>query len=76
VSTEKVQIVERAMNKLTRPSLDSQAVQTAEQLLTEHAVILAPAELKRFAQAWRMLSTRTDRNPSMTSCNKTAATSN
>jgi Domain of unknown function (DUF222) len=51
VSTEKVQIVERAMNKLTRPSLDSQAVQTAEQLLTEHAVILAPAELKRFAQA-------------------------
>ncbi|HEY6812000.1 MAG TPA: DUF222 domain-containing protein [Propionibacteriaceae bacterium] len=51
VSTEKVQIVERAMNKLTRPSLDSQAAQTAEQLLTEHAVILAPAELKRFAHA-------------------------
>ena len=51
VSTEKVQIVERAMNKLTRPSLDLQAVQTAEHLLTEHAVILAPAELKRFAQA-------------------------
>jgi hypothetical protein len=52
VSTEKVQIVERAMNKLTtRSSLDLQAVQTAEQLLTEHAVILAPTELKRFAQA-------------------------
>jgi hypothetical protein len=32
VSTEKVQIVERAMNKLTRPSLDSQAVQTAERI--------------------------------------------
>jgi hypothetical protein len=51
VSTEKVQIVERAMHKLTRPTLDPATVETAEQLLTEHAVILAPAELKRFAQA-------------------------
>jgi hypothetical protein len=51
VSAEKVAIVERAMHKLTRPDLDPHAVQTAEELLTEHAVILAPAELKRFANA-------------------------
>jgi hypothetical protein len=51
VSTEKVQIVERAMHNLTRPTLDPAAVETAGQLLTEHAVILAPAELKRFAHA-------------------------
>ena len=37
VSTEKVQIVERAMHKLSRPDLDPEAVETAEQLLTEHA---------------------------------------
>ena len=34
VSTEKVQIVERAMHRLTRPTLDPAAVETAEQLLT------------------------------------------
>src|SRR6476659_3866811 len=51
VSTEKVAIVERAMHKLTRPDLHPLAVRTAEQLLTEHAAILAPAELKRFANA-------------------------
>ncbi len=39
------------MHKLTRPDLDPEAVETAEQLLTEHAVILAPPELRRFAQA-------------------------
>jgi uncharacterized protein DUF222 len=39
------------MHQLTRPHLDAQAVQTAEQLLTEHAVILAPAVLRRFAHA-------------------------
>jgi Domain of unknown function (DUF222) len=32
VSAEKVQIVERAMHKLTRPGLDPDAVDTAEQL--------------------------------------------
>jgi hypothetical protein len=37
--------------KLTRPSLDPQAVETVEQLLTDHAPILAPAELQRFAHA-------------------------
>ena len=51
VSAAKVQIVERAMHTLSRPSLDPQAAQTAEQLLTEQAPILAPAELHRFAQA-------------------------
>ena len=51
VSAEKVQIVERAMHKLSRPDLDPQAVETAEQLLTDHAAILAPPELRRFAHA-------------------------
>jgi len=51
VSAEKVQIVERAMHKLTRPDLDPEAVETAEQLLTDHAAILTPPELKRFAHA-------------------------
>jgi Domain of unknown function (DUF222) len=51
VSAAKVQIVERALHTLTRPSLDPAAVETAEQLLTEQALILAPAELHRFAQA-------------------------
>jgi len=51
VSTEKVAIVERAMHKLTKPHLDPDAVETAEQLLTDHAVILAPPELRRFANA-------------------------
>jgi hypothetical protein len=51
VSTEKVQIVERAMHKLSRHDLDPEAVETAEQLLTDHAVILAPPELRRFAHA-------------------------
>ena len=44
-------IVERAMHKLTRPDLDPQAVETAEQLLTDHAVILGPSDLRRFANA-------------------------
>src|SRR6185437_5049413 len=51
VSTEKVAIVERAMHQLTKPHLDPEAVETAEQLLTDHAVILAPPELRRFAHA-------------------------
>jgi hypothetical protein len=51
ISAAKVQIVERAIHTLSRPSLNPQAVQTAEQLLTEQAPILAPAELQRFAQA-------------------------
>ena len=51
VSTEKVAIVERAMHKLSRHDLDPEAVETAEQLLTDHAAILAPPELRRFAHA-------------------------
>jgi Domain of unknown function (DUF222) len=51
VSTEKVAIVERAMHKLTRPHLDPHAVETAERLLANHAVILGPSELRRFANA-------------------------
>src|SRR6185312_9104522 len=51
VSTEKVQIVERAMHKLSRHDLDPEAIETAEQLLTDHAAILAPPELRRFAHA-------------------------
>ena len=39
------------MHKLTRPDLDPQAVDTAEQLLTDHAVILGPPDLRRFAHA-------------------------
>ena len=49
VSTEKVQIVERAMQKLSRPDLHPQAVETAEQLLTDHAPILGPSDLRRYA---------------------------
>ena len=37
VSVEKVQIVERAMHKLTRPGLHPDAVEMAEQLLTQYA---------------------------------------
>ncbi|MFL6047851.1 MAG: DUF222 domain-containing protein [Propionibacteriaceae bacterium] len=51
VSVEKVAIVERAMHKLSRPTVDPEAVQTAEQLLAEHAPILGPADLRRFARA-------------------------
>ena len=51
VSAEKVAIVERAMHQLSRHDLDPEAVETAEQLLTDHAAILAPPELKRFAHA-------------------------
>ncbi|HEX3196972.1 MAG TPA: DUF222 domain-containing protein, partial [Propionibacteriaceae bacterium] len=49
VSPEKVQIVERAMHKLTRPGLDPQDVDTAEQLLTQYAPVLGPTELRRYA---------------------------
>ena len=51
VNAEKVAIVERAMHQLSRHDLDPEAVETAEQLLTDHAAILAPPELKRFAHA-------------------------
>ena len=71
VSTEKVQIVERAMHKLSRPDLDPEAVETAEQLLTDHAVILAPPELRRFAHAVVNAADPDGPNPSTTNCNTT-----
>ena len=49
VSAEQVQIVERAMHKLSRTGLDPAAVQTAEQLLTDYAPLLGPADLRRYA---------------------------
>jgi hypothetical protein len=49
VTVEKVAIVERAMATLARAGLDSEAVNTAEQLLTDYAPVLEPTELKRFA---------------------------
>jgi Domain of unknown function (DUF222) len=51
VSAEKVAIVERTMHKLTRPGLSPEDVDQAEQLLTDHAPILGPSELRRFAYA-------------------------
>ena len=51
VSAEKVAIVERAMHQLTRHDVQPDNVDQAEQLLTDHAPILAPPELSRFAQA-------------------------
>jgi Domain of unknown function (DUF222)/HNH endonuclease len=51
VTTEKVQIVERAMHQLSRPGLDSKDVEAAEQLLADHAPVLEPTGLRRFALA-------------------------
>ena len=49
VTAEKVQIVERAMHKLSRPGLHPDDVDTAEQLLTDYAPVLGPVELRRYA---------------------------
>ena len=49
VTVEKVQIVEQAMDTLSRPGLNPQAVETAEELLTDHAPILGPTDLRRYA---------------------------
>ena len=49
VTAEKVAIVERAMDRLSRPGLDAEVVETAEQLLSDHAPALGPTDLKRFA---------------------------
>jgi hypothetical protein len=45
VTPEKVQIVERAMHKLSRPGLHPDD----EQLLTQYAPLLGPVELRRYA---------------------------
>ena len=73
VTTEKVQIVARAMQKLYRAGLNPDAVDTAERLLSDYAPVLGPTELRRYALRWSMLPIRTGPNPSMTNCNKTAA---
>jgi hypothetical protein len=39
------------MHKLSRPGLNLDDVATAEQLLTDHAAILGPTDLRRFAAA-------------------------
>jgi hypothetical protein len=49
VTAEKVQIVERAMQKLSRPGLHPDDVETAERLLTDYAPVLGPKELHRIA---------------------------
>jgi Domain of unknown function (DUF222) len=49
VTAEKVQIVERAMHQLSRPGLQPQDVETAEQLLTDYAPVLGPNDLRRYA---------------------------
>jgi hypothetical protein len=49
VSTEKVQIVAQAMQKLNRAGLNPEAVDTAEQLLSDYAPVLGPTELRRYA---------------------------
>jgi hypothetical protein len=72
VSTEKVQIVERAMHHLSRPGLNPDDVLTAEQLLTEHAPILGATDLRRFALQVVAAADPDGRNQSMINCNKTA----
>ena len=49
VSTEQVQIVARAMQRLDRPDVDPDEVTAAEQQLTNHARDLGPKELQRLA---------------------------
>jgi hypothetical protein len=49
VTAEKVQIVERAMHRLSRPGLKPDDVETAERLLTDYAPVLAPTDLRRYA---------------------------
>jgi Domain of unknown function (DUF222) len=49
ISTEQVQIVERAMHKLSRTGLNPAEVATAEKLLTDYAPVLGPTDLHRYA---------------------------
>ena len=50
VTVEKVQIVERAMHKLTRPGLHPTAVETANGY-TDYAPVLGPTDLRRYASS-------------------------
>ena len=76
VSVEKVQIVERAMHKLSRSGIDPEAVQTAEQLLTDYAPLLGPADLHRYAPGLWMRPIRMGRNQLMINSNTTAGSWN
>jgi Domain of unknown function (DUF222) len=49
VSPEQVQVVARAMQKLSRPDLDSDRVAAAEQQLVKHAQQLGPKDLRLVA---------------------------
>jgi 2-polyprenyl-6-methoxyphenol hydroxylase-like FAD-dependent oxidoreductase len=49
VTVEQVQIVERAMHKLSRTGLHPEEVETTEKLLTDYAPVLGPADLHRYA---------------------------
>ncbi len=49
VTAEKVQIVERAMDKLSRPGLQVEDVEIAERLLSDYAPVLGPTDLRRYA---------------------------
>ena len=68
VSTEKVQIVERAMQKLSRPDLHPQAVDTAEELLTQYAPILGPTDLRRSSRGQTMALITRDAGCSFPGC--------
>jgi hypothetical protein len=73
VSAAKVQMVERAMHTLSRPNLDPQAVQTAEQLLTEQAPSPPRQSCTSSPAPSSLPPTPTAPNRSMTSCNRTGA---
>ena len=49
VSAEKVAIIERALDKVDRRGLNPADIATGEQLLTEHASLFPPEELKLLA---------------------------
>ena len=49
VTAEKVQIVERAMHRLSRPGLCLEDVATAEQPLTDYAPVLALTDPRGYA---------------------------
>jgi Domain of unknown function (DUF222) len=49
VSPEQVRIVERAMQKLTRPDLNPEQVSAAEQQLVAHAQLHGPKDLQKIA---------------------------
>jgi hypothetical protein len=74
VTTEKVQIVERAMHKLSRPGLLPVDVESAEKLLTDYAPVLGRLICGDSPCGWSTPLIRTAPNPSMINCNKTAAT--